>query len=71
MLLGLLFLGMVLGGVAAAGWVIAGGSVLAALAIYAGIGTVSILVAAAAAFLLSELRLAGAAAPAEAVHPAE
>ncbi len=71
MLLGLLMTGMILGALAAVGWVVAGGSILGALALYAGAGAVSILAVAAVAFLLSELRISPETAVAEAAHPAE
>lgn len=71
MILGLLIAGMAFGAVAAALWLLAGGSLPVALALYSLVGTSAVLGAAMLSFLLSSDRATKAPAPGETLHPAE
>lgn len=63
MVLGVLLLGMVMGLVASGAWVLAGGSILFAVAIYGVVGTVVVLGAALLTFVLADRKAAAAAQP--------
>lgn len=69
MFLGVLLAGMGFGAVAAGWWLMSGGSVLVALALYALVGTVFVLGAAVLSFCLPEKKPADA--RADALQPAE
>jgi hypothetical protein len=63
MVLGLLFLGIVIGAAASGAWLMAGGSVLLAILIYAFVGTAVVLGLALLSFWRKERRTAAAATP--------
>ena len=71
MLLGLLVTGMCLGALAAGTWIAVGGSIIAALALYAFVASSVILAAATAVHLLPGFRMTDETAAAEHVHAAE
>lgn len=71
MFLGFLMAGMGLGAVAAGVWLVSGGSLLVALALYSLVAVTFILCAACAAFFLSEWKMSRPEASVEALHPAE
>jgi len=71
MVLGFLVAGMGLGAVAAAAWLLAGGSILFALVLYSLVATACILGAALLTFRLSERKTSETCATAETLRPAE
>jgi hypothetical protein len=69
--LGLLLAGMALGAATAAIWLLAGGSMLLAVALYGLVATTFIIGAALVTFWLSERKSEASSATAEALRPAE
>jgi hypothetical protein len=61
MVVGLLIIGMAFGAAAAGGWILSGGSILAALGLYSVVSTTTVLTWAVAAHALSRRRTEAAA----------
>ena len=71
MMVGVLLLGMTAGAIVAGGWLAGGGSILAAIALYACVGTLAILGTSILSFAVSELRRGRVTATAAGLHAAE
>lgn len=71
MVLGCLLLGMTAGAIVAGGWLAGGGSILAAILLYALVGSLATVGTALVSFAVCELRRARITGPASGLHPAE
>jgi hypothetical protein len=71
MVLGVLLLGMTAGAIVAGGWLAGGGSILAAIVLYAFVGSLAILGTSLLSFAVSELRRSRITSSVSGLRPAE